>query len=134
MGYVIDSDVLIEMEKGKVNFEKLVQGREDEEFFLSVITASELLHGVNRAKTPEQRMKRSSFVEGLLDSIPILPVDLSVARTHSKIMAEITEAKGTVGIHDSWIAATCISNGLTLISKNKKDFEKMPGLNLEILK
>ena len=85
MGYVIDSDVLIEMEKGKVDFEKLVQGREDEEFFLSVITASELLHGVNRAKTPEQRMKRSSFVEGLLDSIPILPVDLSVARTHAKI-------------------------------------------------
>ena len=134
MGYVIDSDVLIEMEKGNFNFEKLIRGKEDEEFFISVITASELLHGVLRAKTAEQRMKRSSFVENLLRSVPILQIDLSVARTHSKIMAETYEAKASVGVHDSWIAATCIANGLTLITRNKKDFEKFPGLGLKVVR
>ena len=133
MGYLIDSDVLIEMERGNFPFQKLVKGKEDEELFLSVISASELLHGVNRAKKPENRMKRSSFVEALLDSIPTLTIDLPVARIHSKLCAEINKNKVPIEIHDTWIAASCIANGLTLITRNKRHFEKIPGLSFETI-
>jgi predicted nucleic acid-binding protein len=45
MGVLIDSSVLIEYERGRIDLQAELAGREEEEFFLSVITASELLHG-----------------------------------------------------------------------------------------
>ena len=58
--------VLIGAERGRPRLEGHLGGREDEEFFLSVITASELLHGVHRAGEPGIRARRAAFVEGLL--------------------------------------------------------------------
>jgi len=42
----------------------------DEESFLSVTTASELLHGVHRATTASVRARRSAFVERVLERFP----------------------------------------------------------------
>ena len=52
---MIDASILIEAERGRLDLEPYVAQRQDEEFFLSVITASELLHGVHRAVRPEVR-------------------------------------------------------------------------------
>jgi hypothetical protein len=53
-----------------VNVEPHLEGHEQEEFFLSVITASELLHGVHRAADPDVRARRSAFVEASAGAIP----------------------------------------------------------------
>lgn len=132
MGVLIDSDVLIEMERGRVPIADLVAGRTEEEFFISVISVSELLHGVHRASSPHLRMRRSSFVEGVLSVFPILPIDQPIARMHARIMSELAARQERVGIHDSWIAASCIAYGLTLLTKNRKDFSRFPGLRFEV--
>jgi tRNA(fMet)-specific endonuclease VapC len=49
MGLLIDSRVLIGFEREGKELEARVRGREEEDVFLSVISASELLHGVHRA-------------------------------------------------------------------------------------
>jgi predicted nucleic acid-binding protein len=51
VGIILDTRVLIEAERGRLNVEELVRGREDAPFGLSVITVSELLHAVLR-RTP----------------------------------------------------------------------------------
>ena len=45
MAVFIDASILIEAERGRLDLEQHVAQRQEEEFFLSVITASELLHG-----------------------------------------------------------------------------------------
>ena len=52
MGILIDSNIFIKAEKGDIDLDKYINGRENEDFFISVITASELLHGVWRATAP----------------------------------------------------------------------------------
>jgi tRNA(fMet)-specific endonuclease VapC len=52
VGVLIDASVLIEHERGRVDLTRRLEDRGEEEFFLSVVTASELLHGVHRAKDP----------------------------------------------------------------------------------
>lgn len=86
MGVLIDASVLIE--RGRVRLEPHLAGREQEEFFLSIIAASELLHGVHRAVNPNVRARRSAFVEAVLERFPLLPVDLSVARAHAQLWAD----------------------------------------------
>ena len=131
MGILIDSSVLIESERGLLDFEAKVRGREDEAFFISVITASELLHGVWRAKEAKIRSRRAAFVENILSQFPLLSIDLSTARIHAQLWAE-AEMKGRpIGPHDAWLAAACITHDLVLATANVKDFKKIPGLEIE---
>jgi predicted nucleic acid-binding protein len=131
MGILIDTNVLIDYERGRLDLTSKIEGREQEECFISVITASELLHGVWRAKEPHIRSRRSAFVEAILERLPILPTDLSTARIHAQLWADL-ESRGTmIGVHDSWLAATCIAHGLTLVTNNPREFERVPGLVVE---
>jgi tRNA(fMet)-specific endonuclease VapC len=86
---LIDASILLEAERGRLDLEPHVAQRPEEEFFLSVITASELLHGVHRAVQPEVRTKRSAFVEAILERFPLLPVDIGTARAHAQVWAEL---------------------------------------------
>ena len=131
MGIVIDASALIDAERGRLNLPAKIKGREQEEFFVSVITASELLHGVWRAKDPAVRSRRSAFVEGVLDQFPLLLIDLTIARIHSQLWAD-SESKGIpLGPHDRWIAASCIAYGHTLATGNVEEFKKVPGLTID---
>jgi len=131
VGVLIDASVLIGFERGQTAIEQRLSGREDEEFFLSVVTASELLHGVHRAKAPDVRAKRSAFVEAVLSRFPLLSVDLPTARTHSQLWAELASTDRMIGPHDLWIAAACVAHGLTLVTGNVREFQRVPGLAIE---
>jgi tRNA(fMet)-specific endonuclease VapC len=131
MGILIDASVLIEHERGRLDLAHHLEAREDEEFFLSVVTASELLHGVYRASEAGTRARRSAWVEALLDRSPLLPVDLSVARAHAQLRAELAGRGQMIGPHDLWLAASCIAHGLTMVTANLREFERVPGLAVE---
>jgi predicted nucleic acid-binding protein len=131
MAVLIDAGILIEAERGRLDLEPHVARRADDESFLSVITASELLHGVHRAARPEQRARRSAFVEGVLERFPLLPVDLVTARAHARVWAELAKAGTLIGPHDLWLAATCIAHGLTMVTANLREFRRVPGLEVE---
>ncbi len=131
MGVLIDASVLIEHERGRVDLERHLVGREQEEFFLSVVTASELLHGVHRATELDVRARRSAFVEAVLEGFPLLPVDLVVARAHARLWAELMAEGRLIGPHDLWLAATCLAHGLTMVTANIREFARVPGLVVE---
>ena len=131
MAVLIDASILLEAERGRLDLAPHVARRPDDESFLSVITASELLHGVHRAARPEQRARRSAFVEGVLERFPLLPVDLVTARAHAQVWAELAKTGTLIGPHDLWLAATCIAHGLTMVTANLREFERVPGLQVE---
>lgn len=131
MGILIDTNILIKAEKGAIVLDSHIDQRKDEEFFISVITASELLHGVWRAEEKAIQTRRSAFVEALLRSIAVLSIDLPTARSHAQLWAGLQSEGQMIGVHDSWIAASCISYGLHLVTDNTREFERIPGLQIE---
>ena len=132
MGVLIDASILIDAERGRLDLEPHVARHGDEEAFLSVVTASELLHGVHRATLPDVRARRSAFVEGILERFPLLSVDLACARAHAQLWAELRQAGALIGPHDLWLAATCVAHGLTMVTGNIREFARVPGLDLEV--
>ena len=132
MAVLIDASILIEYERGRLNLERHLTQRQQEEFFLSVVTASELLHGVHRAVRPEVRTKRSAFVEALLERFPLLPIDLATARAHAQVWAELATAGTMIGPNDLWLAATGLAHGLTMVTANVREFTRVPGLLVEV--
>lgn len=131
MGLILDSSVLIASERGKFDLPSLFRARSGKEFFIAAITASELLHGVERANTPERREKRSLHVEGVLQRLPIIDFELSIARRHARLWAGLEAAGKIIGPHDMLIAATAIEHDHTLATLNEGEFSNVPGLMLE---
>lgn len=131
MGVLIDASILIEHERGRLDLGHLLVGREREEHFLSTITASELLHGVHRARDAAHRSRRSAWVEAVLDRFPLLTVDLATARAHARLWAELAAEGRVIGPHDLWLAATCIAHGLALATANVREFRRVRGLDIE---
>lgn len=127
MAVLIDTSVLIDAERRGHSLNRAI-GKRDRA--ISVITASELLHGVHRARNGAIRTRRAAFVEHLLSALEPLPISTAVARAHAEIWAELEKKGKPIGAHDLWIAATALSHGMDLATINARDFKRVPGLTV----
>ncbi|HET6402218.1 MAG TPA: PIN domain-containing protein [Candidatus Kapabacteria bacterium] len=130
MGFVSDKDVLINAERQRSHLADLVRRDPLAEYFISAITVSELFHGFERASNEKQRTDRRKFLDTVLSNFRVLPIDTEIAKVHATIWADLVARNEMIGLHDSWIAATCIYHGHSLITLNRRDFERVRGLNL----
>jgi predicted nucleic acid-binding protein len=125
---LIDTDLLIDLERGvRVPEVDAALGAEDRA--ISVITVSELLHGVLRARGAVQ-VARRAFVEHLLAGIEAIPVTERVARMHAQVWADLAARGEVIGAHDLWIAATALSHGFGVATRNRADFGRVTGLRV----
>jgi tRNA(fMet)-specific endonuclease VapC len=129
---LIDTNVLIACEKGKLDIDRLVAEHGDVPVFLSVVSASELLHGVHRAVDERVRTRRLAFVERVLDGMEILDINLATARMHAKLWGDLAGSGQMIGAHDLWIAASALANDCALATRNIREFERVPGLRVEV--
>lgn len=131
MGLLIDSSVLIDAERGRIDLAQQVGGRTGEQLFISVISVSEILFGAHRTPDRGARNRRMAFAENLLSKFALLEIDELVARLHAQLKADLA-ARGTpIGPHDLWLAATCLVHGLTMVTANVREFQRVPGLSVE---
>lgn len=128
MAVLIDTDLLVDLEHG-VGAPEFACLLGEEESAISVVTVSELLHGVHRA-SGARRARRSAFVEHLLDGLQAIPITEPVARVHADVWAQLARRGQVIGAHDLWIAATAIAHGLSLATGNVDEFRRVPGLRL----
>jgi tRNA(fMet)-specific endonuclease VapC len=127
LAVLIDTSVLVNAERRGLPLDRAF---DEEDRAISVITASELLHGVHRAGDARIRTRRQAFVEHLISSIEPLPITTSVARAHAEIWAGLEQRGEAIGAHDMWIAATAVSHGMTIATANATEFERVPGLTV----
>lgn len=112
MGIILDTSLLIAAERGEWDIKAYIQGREEKPFGLSVISVSELLHGVHWAASNKRRLKRS-------------------ARIYAETWAQLLNKGIQVGAHDLMIASTAMSLGFSVASIDKRHFDKIEGLEFE---
>lgn len=130
MGTLIDTSILIAVQRGQLNPARLRSEDDDEPVAIAAITASELLHGVHRLTGAVARTRAERFVEAVLASIPVIPLDLEVARVHARLDAELSAAGASVGDADLMIAATAVALDYRIATRDLRSFPKIKGLDL----
>ncbi len=131
MGLVLDTSIIIGAERKKLDLLRLLQEQPvTETVMISVVTASELLHGCERASDKTIRKKRAAFVEAILEQIPIIEFKLEEARRHAELWAKLESRGIRIGAYDMIIAATCLSANAKLATLNRAEFSRVDGLNL----
>jgi len=132
VGVVLDSSILIAAERAKFDLPCFIEEElATEVVYISVITVSELLHGVKRAKARgNQKAQRAAFVESIISETPVLNFDIFCARSHSQLWADLAKAGKLIGSHDMLIAATCLCYQHQIATLNRREFSQVAGLKL----
>lgn len=130
MSVILDTAVLIAAERGTFDMPSYLATLGDAPVAIAAISASELLHGVERARDATTRQRRSDFVEGVLTNVPVIPFGLAEARVHARIWAKLAEAGGLIGAHDLQIAATAVVAGSDVATLNVNEFRRVSGLGI----
>lgn len=130
MGLILDTSVLIAAEKQRLDLPGFFSTHAAEPFFIAAITASELLHGVERARSADQKRTRARFVEAVLEEFEAIEFDLAVARRHAEVWASLETAGLMIGSHDALIAATALQHGHGLVTLNLGEFRQVSGLRV----
>lgn len=133
MGYLIDTSVLIRFERQRLSFDDLLKEQGTEDAGISVITAVELLHGVHRADNSERRLIRNNLIEEIFSKISVYPIDMEVARRYAAIWAQLQDKGINLGAHDLLIGCTALELGFILLTVDKKDFSRIPDLQVKFL-
>ena len=95
---------------------------------ISSITLAELLHGAEKSSMPQRSL---AVVEDFCSRLDVLEYGAKAAQHYGQIRADL-ERRGTpIGVNDIHIAAQARSEGLTLVSNNLREFERVEGLLLE---
>jgi tRNA(fMet)-specific endonuclease VapC len=100
---------------------------EPEAVCTSIVVACELRFGARR-KGSDALTQR---VEQLLDALTVLPLDEPADQHYADIRSALERAGTPIGNHDLFIAAHARSRGLTLVTHNLREVERVPGLRVE---
>ena len=128
MRFLIDSDILIELER---NREALLLAKfigAQGHLAVSSIAVSELFYGVARSRS---RLQAEASLEALLANLSVLNFDRNDAEHAADIRAGLHKTGTPIGTHDILIAAQARARGLVLVTANTREFERVPGLRIE---
>ena len=129
MKYMLDTNIIV-YAKNRRPETVLLRLREcrPDDVCISAITMAELEYGIAHSSNPERnRMALMLF----LSSIQVIPFDANAAREYGVIRQDLT-AKGTpIGANDMLIAAHAKALGLTLVTNNVREFERVPDLRID---
>ena len=126
--YLLDTNICIDVIKRRP--ESLLDRFNENASHLgiSTITLAELLHGAERSSQPQRTL---SVVEDFCSRLDVLDYGIKAAQHYGQIRAALERRGMPIGINDLHIAAHARSEGLTLISNNLREFERVEGLLYE---
>ena len=138
MKYLLDTDhITFLLERSGSEYAALISRiaqHPSADFAFSIVSFHEQTLGrhafLNRARTAAQLIRGYSLLMNTLQTyttMPVLPFDAAAEAVFSGLKAQ----RIRVGTMDLRIAAIALSRGLILLTRNKRDFGRVPGLLIE---
>ena len=121
---LLDTSVLIAAERDLLS---LPSARD---VAIASLTVSEHLRGVHRDADPARRQRRAALFERVLGLLHVEPFDLLAARVLACVAADLDLAGTPIGLADTIIAATALATRRTLVTLNRRHFERVAGLDV----
>ena len=134
MGLILDSSVLISAERKGQNarqvLTELVRSLNTAQIAISVITLTELAHGVARAETSERKQARMQFIQELSTAVQVHPVTESIAIRAGQMDGD-NQARGVrLPLADLLIGVTALELGYGVATSNSRHFRLISGLQV----
>ena len=129
MKYMLDTNVCIDYMRGTDPGikEKLISCNQGE-LYISSITLSELLYGVNKSSDIQ---RNRNALNNLLLKIDVLDYGSEASEHYGIIRSDLSRKGLTIGALDMLIAAHAVSKDMILVTHNTSEFTRIQGLNIQ---
>lgn len=111
--------------------ERMTKAVQDGSVRLSVMVLAELEFGAEKARQERGETKFLRRVESLRELIEVEPLGDDVPRQYARIRLALEQAGQKIGDRDTLIAAHALALGATLVTRNVREFARVPGLKVE---
>ena len=126
--YLLNTNIVIYTMKNRPQrvrrYFKEKQGR----MAISTVSLGELVFGAERSQHVERNL---ADIEALTARLDVLPFNNSAAYHFGQIRAELYQKGNPIGPYDMMIAGHARAQGLTLVTNNIREFERVQGLRFE---
>jgi len=123
--YMLDTNICIYVIKNRPTALRERFDQLAEALCISVITLAELLYGVEKSA---RRTPNLQAVEQFTARLEVVPFSPRAAAHFGQIRAELAKLGTLCGAYDMLIGAHARSEGLTLVTNNVREFQRIPGL------
>lgn len=128
MKYLLDTDTLIYVFKRAGNCLAHLDRQNDSDIAISTINLFELEYGMGKS---DNRIKMDSYVLNLCRRYAVLEFDRA-ASLQAGVIRALLDTRGTpIGPYDVQMAGIALSKNLGLVTRNTREFERVPGLRVE---
>ena len=126
--YLLDTNICIYIARERPpsvakRFTKLAAGTVG----MSLITFGELRFGAEKSN---QRANALATLARLQELIPVIALDALVGENYGAVRAHLERAGTPIGNNDLWIAAHALALGVTLVTNNSGEFQRVPKLKV----
>lgn len=128
MRLLVDTNVCIAWLKGDATVRDAWLEHEPEDVALSSVVRAELLYGARHSQKVAANLKR---LDAFFAPLTSLPFDDRAAEQYGLLRAQLTAAGTPIGPNDLMIASSALAHDLVLVTRNDREFSRVPGLRLE---
>jgi len=126
--YLIDTDWVIHYLHGHTAIVERLDELQPQGLVLSIISLAELYEGVYYSRDPEgDERDLNDFLRGTT----VLGIDEDICKTFGRERGRLRAAGLMIGDFDLLIAAMALQYDLTLLTNNRRHFERIDGLRIE---
>ncbi|MFH1119365.1 MAG: tRNA(fMet)-specific endonuclease VapC [Bacteroidota bacterium] len=126
--YLLDTNIVIYTMKNRPQQVRRYFKQHKDQMCISSVTLGELIFGAEHSQQVERNL---ADIEAIVARLEVLPFDNKAAYHFGQIRAALYNTGKPIGPYDMMIAGQTRASGLTLITNNIKEFERVPGLVLE---
>lgn len=129
--FLLDTNIVSELVK-RAPEPKLVARLNQEkqsDLFISVITIFELRYGAARSAKPASLWARID--RDIVSRFQTLPFNEQDSLAAADLLATLAGGGHNLGLQDVFLAGAAFSRGFTLVTRNRRDFDRIIGLQIE---
>ena len=127
MRYLLDTDTCVWLIRKRDPVTSRIQAESPDDLALASMTEAELRYGALKSSDPE---RQNRMIESLVALVAdVLPFDRAAAGVHADLRWALRAQR--ISDRDLVIASVAGSRGLTLVTSNRREFDRVPGLSVE---
>lgn len=126
--FLLDTNTLIYLFKQQGQVAAHLQSHSAHEVFIPSVVLFELEYGVLRSTRPAPQR---AGIDLALQAYGVVGMDYASAKAAASIKHTLEMAGTPIGPCDQLIAGIAVANGMTLVTRNTREFERVPGLRVE---
>jgi tRNA(fMet)-specific endonuclease VapC len=125
--YLIDTDWTADYLRGKADAVQVVDPLRPAGVAISLVTYGEIFEGIYRARDP---VAAEADFRKWLQAVKVLSLNRAIMRGFGRVRADLRRRGLPIGDSDIMIAATALHHDLTLVTRNRRHFDRIPNLKL----